>query len=203
MNHQEFFNEKIKKIFSESKTVIDIGGGLRVDSKRGNRFDKENSWLLPYISRVDYKVLDKVADYHPDIVGDIHNLPLGDNSVDAVICIAVLEHVENPQLAVKEIYRVLKPGGFCFIFAPFLYYYHPCPGYYGDYFRFTKDGLGFLFKDFSSIECCNTRGALETVTHLLPYALGNILKYPARFLDKVFKKDTTNQTSGYNLFAIK
>ena len=68
--------------------------------------------MLEYIKRVDYKILDKVADYSPDIVGDIHELPLEDNSVDAILCSAVLEHVEEPQRAVKEMYRVLKKGGY-------------------------------------------------------------------------------------------
>jgi len=59
---------------------------------------------------VDYKILDQVGDYCPDIVGDIHNLPFLDNSQEAIICIAVLEHVENPIKAMEEMYRTLKPG---------------------------------------------------------------------------------------------
>jgi ubiquinone/menaquinone biosynthesis C-methylase UbiE len=91
-----FFADKMKQIFTPGKTVIDIGGGLRVDASRNNRESQAPSWLGDYIKKVDYKILDKVADYHPDIVGDIHHLPFADNSVDAIICIAVLEHVEEP-----------------------------------------------------------------------------------------------------------
>jgi len=114
-----FAKEKLQKIFTEKHSIIDIGGGLRVDAGRGNRLTPENIWLNDYVAKVDYKVLDKVADFHPDIVGDIHQLPLVDASVDAIICIAVLEHVENPLQAVREMYRVLKPGGYCFIYVPF------------------------------------------------------------------------------------
>ena len=119
-----FLREKISRMFQEKKLVIDIGGGLRVDPQRNNR-GVHNGWALPLITKDNYKILDKVADYHPDIVGDIHHLPFADNSIDAIICIYVLEHVEDPQLAVREMLRVLKPGGFCYVQTPFLFYYHP------------------------------------------------------------------------------
>lgn len=46
-----------------------------------------------------------------DLVADSHRLPLRTASVEAVICTAVLEHVYCPPLVVREIHRVLKPGG--------------------------------------------------------------------------------------------
>jgi len=39
------------------------------------------------------------------------DLPFEDNSFDYVISLQVLEHVENPRPLLKEMYRVLKPGG--------------------------------------------------------------------------------------------
>ena len=143
---QKFFNEKMIKIFEEKKEVIDIGGGLRVIKEKNNRYDSSREWLRPYIEKVDYKVMDPVNTYHPDIVGDVHNIPLDDNSVDAIVCLAVLEHVENPIQAYKEMHRVLKPGGYVFIYVPFLYYYHAEKGYYGDFWRFTEDGLRWQFQ---------------------------------------------------------
>ena len=44
-------------------------------------------------------------------VGDINNLSFKDNSYDVVICSEVLEHVEDPEIALKELVRVLKTGG--------------------------------------------------------------------------------------------
>src|SRR3989338_6562967 len=129
----QFFREKIEKIFTDKGSVIDIGGGLRLNAKKGNRQDPSRSWIAPLAAKVKYTVTDAVPDYSPDIVVDIHNLPFSDNSQDAIICIAVLEHVENPIKACGEIYRVLKPGGYCFIYVPFLYYYHAEKGYYKDY----------------------------------------------------------------------
>ncbi len=164
----DFFREKIVKIFTEKHYIVDIGGGLRVDPSKNNRENKANAWVLPYTKKVNYKILDKVPDFHPDIIGDIHALPLANDSVDAVICIAVLEHVEEPQQAVREMYRVLKPGGYCFIYVPFLFYYHPMNGYYKDYYRFTYDGLEYMAREFSHKEIQGVRGPIATIMNLLP-----------------------------------
>jgi len=51
------------------------------------------------------------------LCGDGEVLPLKDESVDVVICNHVYEHVLDPRKMVAEIYRVLKPDGFCFFGA--------------------------------------------------------------------------------------
>jgi SAM-dependent methyltransferase len=195
-----FSREKLTKIFTEKKLIVDIGGGLRVDPERNNR-TKERAWLDQYMSAVDYRVLDKVADYHPDIVGDVHDLPLEDNSVDAFICIALLEHVEEPQKAVREIYRILKPGGYCYIYVPFLFYYHPLKGYYGDFYRYTEDGLRYLTRDFSEVEIQNVRGALATVMNLFPFFSKRTRFF--EWADGLLGKEHSSQTSGYLAFCVK
>lgn len=49
---------------------------------------------------------------------DITNLGIKSNWFDLVICYHVLEHVMNDMQALREMYRVLKPGGKCFIQVP-------------------------------------------------------------------------------------
>ena len=200
---EKFFREKIKKIFEEQKNIVAIGGGLRILKEKNNRYDPAREWIRPYLSRVNYKILDPVDTYHPDIVGDILDLPFPNDSQEAIICLAVLEHVENPSKAFEEMYRVLKPGGSIFIYVPFLYYYHAEKGYYGDFWRFTKDSIALLSKPFSSVEICSVRGALETWIRLSPIGKYRVLNPLWYALDRLFGKISSNQVSGYNVFLIK
>lgn len=200
-----FFKEKIKKILEEKKEIIDIGGGLRISQKQGNWYDKKREWIKKIIdeNKIQYKILDPSPKYKPDIVGDIHNLPFKDNSLEAIICISVLEHVQNPIKACQEIHRVLKPGGYCFIHAPFLFYYHAEKGYYKDYWRFTKDAWDILTVDFKQREFCSIRGATESWIKLSPLGKYKIINKVMNFLDIVFKKTKSNQVSGYHVFLVK
>ena len=50
---------------------------------------------------------------------DIHKIPFPENTFQAVLCNHVLEHVADDILALKEIARVLKPGGFAIVQVPF------------------------------------------------------------------------------------
>jgi ubiquinone/menaquinone biosynthesis C-methylase UbiE len=62
-----------------------------------------------------------------DIVSDITAIPVKDASFDAVMCTEVLEHVPDPVAALKEMNRVLKPGGYLLITSPFLSLTHFAP----------------------------------------------------------------------------
>lgn len=61
-------------------------------------------------SNLDYTTADL---YSPlaDVKADICNLPFIENTFDIVFCNHVLEHIEDDQKAMKELYRVLKPNG--------------------------------------------------------------------------------------------
>jgi SAM-dependent methyltransferase len=83
-----------------------------------------------------------VAYSSTDVRGVGEKLPFKDNSFDAVISIAVLEHVKDPWLCAKEIVRVLKPGGDLICCVPFL---QPLHGYPHHYYNMTDLGLRNLF----------------------------------------------------------
>ncbi len=202
---EQFFNECVRNMCSESSRLLDIGAGLRLSKEYGNRENPANSWIVKLIKEknIDYVVLDYVDTYHPHIVGDIQNLPLKDNSEESIVCLAILEHVENPFESFSELYRVLKPGGNCLLYVPFLYYYHAEHGYYHDYWRFTRDSLKMLAKPFSTVEIQNVRGPLETLVRLSPLGRGTLFQNVAFFLDRIFGKLNSRQTSGYYVFLQK
>lgn len=77
-----------------------------------------------------------------DVVGDAHRLPFSANSIGALHCEAVLEHLERPERAVAEMFRVLRPGGYVFAATPFLQAFH---GYPDHFQNFTLAGHTALF----------------------------------------------------------
>lgn len=100
--------------------------------------------ITPNVVTVDF-----VAGPDVDIVGDIHALPIPDSSYDCVFCTGTLEHVRDPVTAVRELYRILKPGGIVHVDVPFIQGYHADPT---DYWRFTLEGLRLLCEPFEEIE---------------------------------------------------
>jgi len=76
-----------------------------------------------------------------DVVGDLLAMPLRDGSVDAVLTTQTLEHVAEPWTFLREIARVLKPGGRLYLTAPQGFREHQRPH---DYFRFTRFALANL-----------------------------------------------------------
>jgi SAM-dependent methyltransferase len=83
------------------------------------------------------------------IIGDAQALGLAGASFDRVLCTEVLEHLPEPQRAIDEMRRVLKPGGTLLLTTRFLFPIHDAPH---DYFRFTKYGLRHLLRGFEILE---------------------------------------------------
>lgn len=110
------------------------------------------------------------------------NLPYSDNSVDMVVCGAVLEHVESPSEIVKEIHRVLKAEGTMYVDIPFLYPFHKAPS---DYNRLTQEGLDYLCRDFVKIESGMAMGTHSALAQIIVFYFQNISGYP--LVSKILK----------------
>lgn len=116
-----------------------------------------------------------------EVVADAHQLPYADNSVDAIFCEAVIEHLSRPVKAVQEMFRVLKPGGMVFAATPFLQAYH---GYPHHYQNFTLTGHQHLFTShgFELEESGACVGPIYTMFNLtskfLRYFLPTVISLP-------------------------
>lgn len=153
--------ERFAKRFRKEANILDIGCG----DKPYQRYFKG------IYTGVDHDKKSKA-----DIVCDSTTIPLPDNSFDAIVTTQTLEHTADVPGTLREIQRLLKPGGLCFISAPMTVRVHGIPelqhGYgewYVDYWRFTKYGLILLCKDFEIDSIKETSGYGATMTQLTNY----------------------------------
>ena len=88
--------------------------------------------------------------YHnPGVISfDGKNIPFEDNKFDSVICTEVLEHVQEFQYLVDEIYRTTKKNADILVTVPWSARYHYIPY---DYFRYTPSSLKAIFSRFSQV----------------------------------------------------
>jgi SAM-dependent methyltransferase len=89
-------------------------------------------------------------------------LPFRTGTFDAVICTEVLEHVPEPGDFLREVFRVILPGGVLLLTTPQTWGLHEEPY---DFYRYTKYGLEYLFRKagFEIVEISPTTGTLGTV----------------------------------------
>jgi len=103
--------------------VLDLGGN-RI-AKRGY-FDIERYGL-----HVVYANLSGAK--KPHVQAEAAFLPFKRGAFDAVICSELLEHVPDPRPVLREVCRVLRPGGVVLVCVPFLTRIHGDPYDYGRY----------------------------------------------------------------------
>ncbi len=92
-----------------------------------------------------YTMMDIAAGMDVDEVCDVESLPEEwDETQDAVICIATLEHVKHPWVAMEEMGYMLTPNGMLYVQTHQTF---PLHGYPQDLWRFTRESLTLLAED--------------------------------------------------------
>lgn len=111
---QVFFDELLPTDL-HGKKLLDAGCGTGWFSARAVQQGAQVTSL-----DVGKKLLQEVAKKCSStlVVGDVLNLPFTANTFDVVVSSEVIEHTTNPLKALKEFYRVLKPGGLLVVSTP-------------------------------------------------------------------------------------
>ncbi len=119
---------------------------LEVGTKQGIEGTTSHSQLaFPNVQRHNYIMSDVVPGKDVDVVANIHNLPSEwTGHFDCFVGIAVFEHLERPWIAAKEVARVLKKGGGCYVGTHQTF---PLHGWPSDFFRFSDAALRLIFED--------------------------------------------------------
>ena len=116
-----------------------------------------------------------------DMIGTAYDTTLPNEAADTILCTAVLEHLERPSDALREMYRILRPGGHVILSAPLFWHLHEEPR---DFYRYTKYGLHYLFETngFEIVELKPLSGFIVTFGQELCYFLNRFRRRPLRWL---------------------
>lgn len=132
--------KEIKNILPELKgTLLDIGCG---EMPYKELLLSEPSLVKRYIG-IDIENPIYQQKRRPDLFWDGINMPLDDNSIDCAVATELFEHLPDLAGVLKEIKRVLKPGGILFFTIPFLWPLHDIPN---DEYRYTPFSLERIFR---------------------------------------------------------
>jgi SAM-dependent methyltransferase len=200
---QSHIDALIRQTLRSSRVIADLGAA-----------EPLHKWLAAYRDNITgaYFCMDIQHNPKLDFVGDLGQLPVKNDRLDAVICWSVLEHVYEPQQCVREIRRVLKKNGTGLFQLPFFY---PCHGteHSVDCYRFTIHGLKYMFSSFQKVEIFPQ----DDYAHVLARMLFGFSKKPlflrlqnaaSALLHAALKAagkklNAANNTSGFFIHAIK
>ncbi len=140
-----------------------------------------------YFKNVEqYKVVDVVAGPNVDFVCDIHDVSsMPQNFFDVIVCTQVLEHVERPQDALRELRKLLKNDGRLICTVPFLAHIHYVPT---DYYRFSVDAITSALScaGFEVLDARNSGNALVTIGSLLGYSTQDFSSAEMAVVDNLY-----------------
>jgi len=157
--------QRILKDFDEDSIILNFGSGPMYYMNRKD------------IINVDLSCFDEV-----DIIANVANLPVENETVDLVINVAMLEHVAEPQKVVGEMHRILKPGGRVICYVPFMVPFHAAPN---DFHRWTVSGIQKLFSCFGHVDISVGCGPTSAMLWVFQEWLSVLLSFGSKTLHDI------------------
>lgn len=155
-NRNQWLEKTLKELNPNSK-ILDAGAGELKYKKFCSHLEYISQDFCQYNGTGDQKGLQTKNwdDSKVDIVSDIINIPVDNESFDAIMCIEVLEHLPYPIDAIKEFNRILKSQGVLIITAPFCSMTHFSPfHFYTGYNKYWYNQIllenGFEIKEITA-----------------------------------------------------
>lgn len=169
--HDRSLTESVAKYFHGR--VIDIGCGTKPYSKLLSRYVSEHVGV------------DRAQPFNKnavvDLIGTAYAIPAKNGTFDCALSTAALEHLEEPEQALRECNRVLKLDGIAVYTVPLFWHVHAAPW---DYYRFTKYGLRHIFEKsgFEIVELKALSGFWVTCGQMFSYYIMRFNRKPISYL---------------------
>jgi SAM-dependent methyltransferase len=146
----------------KARTALDVGS----DRSPYREALAQRAWTV--------QTLDIEAGPGVDYVGTAERTGLADNSFDLVLCTQVIEHCLDPWSAMRELYRVVRPGGYLLWTVPHIWFYHPHPM---DNWRFTPEGVARLSEAarFEVVQLLGQGGPAATLFQIFNFCVFGVL----------------------------
>lgn len=195
--HDDRTREHVVAATRDAACILDVGAGMR-------------GHLGALAGRVETLDLNDFSAY-PDILGDVCS-PFPDwmaGRYDAVIALAIIEHVYDPPAAIENFRRTLKPGGRLFLYVPWMWRYHGPPDLsFQDYQRLSRDGMAYLLRDFEEVTLYPIRGKYSAILNMLKFWKAQIERRFGCRINRIVDARAspwrnTVQTSGFFAEAMK
>jgi glycosyltransferase involved in cell wall biosynthesis/SAM-dependent methyltransferase len=161
--------------------VRDVAAGIPA----GARVLDVGAGEAPYrelFDHTDYVTTDWTHSVHPgarqvDVVGPADDLPIDSESFDFILLTEVLEHTPDPTGVLREMNRILRPGGRLHMTTPFVWELHELPF---DFFRYTAWGLDRVLRDagFAGVDIAPRNDAFTTLAQMMVDIPSTIGSYP-------------------------
>lgn len=201
--HDDRTREHIVEATRDCARILDVGAGMR----------GHLTALAGRVETLDLNDIDAPGENlsRPDILGDACQ-PFPDwmaGRYDAVIALAVLEHVYDPPAAVANFRMALRPGGRLFLYVPWIYRYHaPAALVFQDYQRLSRDGMAYLLRDFDEVTLYPLRGKYSAMLNLLRFWKRTVERRFGGRVGRLVDARTSDrrnsvQASGYFAEAVK
>jgi SAM-dependent methyltransferase len=117
---EEYFEQRFREIVRPGDLVLDVGCGSGKYSARKDSHAR--GYKVAGLDNFQSVGQHPFLDYR--VCGDVNALPFGDASFDVVYGRWLVEHLQNPMVALREFHRVLKPGGRLTLFTTNLLHYY-------------------------------------------------------------------------------
>jgi SAM-dependent methyltransferase len=136
-DHRENWLRDSLAAMPDGARVLDAGAGTQRYKKYCNHLNYVSQDFASYDGQGDGSGI-QMGEFQYgklDIVSDISSIPEEDSCFDVIMCVEVIEHLQDPLPAIREFSRLLKKGGILLISAPFCSLTHFAPYHFSSGFN--------------------------------------------------------------------